>query len=163
MRALPSLLSRISRLIQSNIRTRRTLLAFLRGFAGSLIILPVLVALCPMALPAEAAAKMTQDDWSLSAVGQKLELPGYDLYSVRIENGSDKDRSILGLIHMASRSGSGNPEKTARCQFFASVPAGKSVEIQVPCKWESPGKDSADSINLEIEKTFPFILETDSP
>ncbi|MCB1140475.1 MAG: hypothetical protein KDK23_17080 [Leptospiraceae bacterium] len=103
---------------------------------------------------------MSEDDWSISALGQSLELPGYDLFSVKIENESDADRSVLGLIHLASRSDSGNPQKTASCQFFASVPAGKSVEIQVPCEWESEKSGQADMIRLEIEKTYPFLLES---
>ena len=131
-----------------------------RSRAATLLIrLPFFLALCAGTLLAEPSAKTSEDDWNISALGQSLELPGYDLFSVKIENESDRDQSVLGLIHLASRSDSGNPQKTAKCQFFASVPAGKSVEIQVPCEWESEKGGHADMLRLEIEKTYPFLLE----
>ncbi len=114
-------------------------------------------------LQAQPDSDLEQDDWRIVARGQPLEMPGYDLFSVKILNDADGDRSLLGLIHLASRSSSGNPGKTAKCQFFASVPAGKSVEIQVPCLWESEKGGQADSIKLEIEKTYPFLLESEDP
>ncbi|GEM_PF-1996692 len=127
----------------------------------SILAIAFLVPLNP--IQAQPDSDLEQEDWRIVARGQPLEMPGYDLFSVKIVNEADEDRSVLGLIHLASRSSSGNPGKTAKCQFFASVPAGKSVEIQVPCVWETEKGGQADSIKLEIEKSYPFLLESEDP
>ncbi|MEQ8351571.1 MAG: hypothetical protein RH862_08815 [Leptospiraceae bacterium] len=125
----------------------------------SIVSLALLILVSPAG--AQPDSDLEQEDWRIVARGQPLKMPGYDLFSVKVVNESDQDRSLLGLIHLAGRSDSGNPKTTAKCQFFASVPAGKSVEIQVPCKWESEKGKQADSIEIEIEKTYPFLLESE--
>ena len=142
MRALSSLLS------YSRFRAKSGVLAptmplLSAGFAQRMVMMLIVLLGFRAPLWANPSSELDQDDWEVSATGQALEMPGYDLFQVNVYNSADGDRSILGLIHLASKTDSGNPGKTSKCQFFASVPAGKSVEIQVPCKWDSTSSQKA--------------------
>lgn len=125
-----------------------------RRRAVSFAVLIAWALLMPATLLAGPEAELSREEWKIQAASQKLEMPGYDLFLVKIQNTSDKDRSILGVIHLSHKE-SDKPESASKCQYFASVPAGKSVSLRVPCAWNL----DATSIRLEIEKTYPFLLD----